>query len=139
MGSDKTFRWKIGLEYLLLVVCLLAAGCRDATAQKVYITRTGEKYHRSGCRYLKYSSIEVELRDAKKSGYTPCSVCKPGTAEGAKEKDASTPVRPSEVTPLYKENKPAQTTAQQCTARTKAGSRCKRTTTNSNGRCWQHQ
>jgi hypothetical protein len=43
----------------------------------VYITRTGEKYHRSGCRYLSSSKIAISLADAKARGYTPCSVCDP--------------------------------------------------------------
>lgn len=43
----------------------------------VYITRTGAKYHRSGCRYLKKSKIKVTLKWAKQHGYTPCKVCKP--------------------------------------------------------------
>lgn len=42
----------------------------------VYITRTGAKYHRSNCRYLKYSKIPVSLEKAKQS-YSPCSVCRP--------------------------------------------------------------
>ena len=40
----------------------------------VYITRTGAKYHRDGCRYLKSSKIPISLTDAKKQ-YSPCSVC----------------------------------------------------------------
>jgi competence protein ComEC len=43
----------------------------------VYITKTGEKYHRSGCRYLKKSKIAIKLSKAKKRGYKPCKVCKP--------------------------------------------------------------
>lgn len=43
----------------------------------VYITRTGEKYHRLGCRYLSKSCIPISLPDAKARGYTPCKVCKP--------------------------------------------------------------
>jgi hypothetical protein len=43
----------------------------------VYITKTGEKYHRSGCRYLKKSKIAITLKDAKERGYDPCSVCDP--------------------------------------------------------------
>jgi hypothetical protein len=43
----------------------------------VYITRTGEKYHRAGCRYLSKSMIPMALETAKARGYTPCSVCKP--------------------------------------------------------------
>ena len=42
----------------------------------VYITRTGTKYHRDGCRYLKSSKIPIALTDAKRQ-YSPCSVCKP--------------------------------------------------------------
>jgi len=43
----------------------------------VYITETGSKYHREGCRYLKKSKIPISLEDAVKRGYTPCSVCDP--------------------------------------------------------------
>lgn len=42
----------------------------------VFITKTGAKYHRDGCRYLSKSRIPISLSDAK-SGYTPCSVCNP--------------------------------------------------------------
>jgi hypothetical protein len=42
----------------------------------VYLTRTGTKYHRAGCRYLSKSMIPTPLGDAKRS-YSPCSVCKP--------------------------------------------------------------
>ena len=44
--------------------------------QTVYITRTGSKYHRSSCRYLKYSKISISLEKAKQN-YGPCSVCRP--------------------------------------------------------------
>ncbi len=43
----------------------------------VYITKTGSKYHRAGCKYLKKSSIPITLKEAKKKGYAPCSVCNP--------------------------------------------------------------
>lgn len=43
----------------------------------VYITKTGEKYHKSGCRYLARSKIPISLSNAKARGYTPCSVCNP--------------------------------------------------------------
>ncbi len=42
----------------------------------VYITRTGAKYHRDGCRYLSASKIPISLTDAKRQ-YSPCSVCNP--------------------------------------------------------------
>ncbi len=46
------------------------------TASTVYITRTGKKYHRGSCSYLRYSKIPISLTDAKRQ-YSPCSVCKP--------------------------------------------------------------
>jgi len=42
----------------------------------VYVTRTGAKYHRAGCRYLSKSMIPMKLKDAKQR-YGPCSVCGP--------------------------------------------------------------
>lgn len=42
----------------------------------VYITKTGSKYHRDGCRYLSKSQIPIPLSQAKLS-YSPCSVCNP--------------------------------------------------------------
>ena len=44
---------------------------------QVYVTRSGEKYHRDSCRYLKKSKKSIKLSKAKSSGYTPCKVCKP--------------------------------------------------------------
>ena len=43
----------------------------------VHITRTGSKYHRSGCQYLRKSDISISLDDAKSRGYSPCSKCNP--------------------------------------------------------------
>lgn len=44
--------------------------------ETVFITETGTKYHRDGCRYLSKSKIEISLSRAK-SAYQPCKVCKP--------------------------------------------------------------
>ena len=41
----------------------------------IYVTDTGNKYHKYGCRYLQYSCIEKELQQAINQGYTPCSIC----------------------------------------------------------------
>lgn len=42
----------------------------------VYVTKTGSKYHKGSCRYLRQSKISISLSEAKKY-YDPCSVCKP--------------------------------------------------------------
>jgi hypothetical protein len=49
----------------------------DTGGTTVYITDTGTKYHRSGCRYLKESQHAISLADAKAQGYEPCKVCDP--------------------------------------------------------------
>lgn len=43
----------------------------------VYVTKTGEKYHRSSCRHLSQSKIEINLEEAQSKGYGRCSVCNP--------------------------------------------------------------
>lgn len=41
----------------------------------VYITETGEKYHRAGCRHLKDSEIAIDVNTAIARGYTACKTC----------------------------------------------------------------
>lgn len=42
----------------------------------VYVTETGEKYHRGDCAYLAKSRISMTL-DAARRSYGPCSKCGP--------------------------------------------------------------
>ena len=44
-------------------------------SETVYITHTGKKYHRAGCRHLQKSQIPISLDDAKAKGYTACKSC----------------------------------------------------------------
>ena len=53
------------------------AAQQDPQTQTVFVTRTGKKYHRDGCRYLATSKIPISLKDAKARGYTACKVCHP--------------------------------------------------------------
>jgi cbb3-type cytochrome oxidase cytochrome c subunit len=50
----------------------------DPATLTVYVTKTGEKYHRESCRSLRQSKIRMSLKEAAKR-YGPCSVCKPPT------------------------------------------------------------
>jgi len=43
----------------------------------VFITRTGIRYHKGDCRYLRKSRIPISIEEAREKGYTPCKVCKP--------------------------------------------------------------
>lgn len=45
--------------------------------ETVYVTESGEKYHRSYCQYLRNSKIPITLKDAVGKGYGRCSKCNP--------------------------------------------------------------
>ena len=42
----------------------------------VYVTETGECYHRDGCKHLRNSRIEIDKQEAEKY-YRPCKDCYP--------------------------------------------------------------
>lgn len=68
-------------QLAILIIILLAAV--NLSAQTVYITKTGTKYHKSDCRYLSQSKIAIDLAESVDRGYTPCSVCGPPTKSKA--------------------------------------------------------
>lgn len=47
----------------------------ETQGQIVYITNTGTKYHRDGCRHLDESQIAIDLSAAEAQGYTACGTC----------------------------------------------------------------
>lgn len=116
------------LKTLLFV--LTFAYSFSAIGQTVYTTKTGEKFHKSSCNYLKYSKIAMSLEDAISYGYDACKVCKPTNKVSSSSLSAKINSGNS---------KPQKTNAAaQCTGKTKAGKRCKRKTKSANGRCYQH-
>ncbi len=46
-------------------------------ADVVYVTPTGERYHRAGCSRLHDEVIPLVIDDAIEAGYTPCGSCNP--------------------------------------------------------------
>jgi len=79
---------------LLIMLLVLALGCSSQpshhTAGKtdpvartqndeltVYITDYGKRYHLSTCPHLNSSKHAISLGEARRRGYTPCSVCQP--------------------------------------------------------------
>jgi micrococcal nuclease len=97
-------------------VCIEAVKPKTDAAQ-YYITKTGEKYHRGGCRYLARSAIPISLDDALARGYGACSVCIGASGTMSQKPSA---------------------TGGQCAAITKKGTRCKRTAKAGSRYCWQH-
>lgn len=70
--------------FLLLVTTCYAYSVPPDTI--VYVTNSGEKYHRENCSYLK-SSRSMTIAQAEASGYTPCSRCSPDVLLGEYESD----------------------------------------------------
>ena len=80
-------RYTLNILFLLLLLFPQAMIATDRGAPPgkflpqqetvVYITKTGEKYHRDGCRYLSQSKIKVSRAEAVKNGFQACKVCKP--------------------------------------------------------------
>lgn len=117
-------------QFRFLLCVFLIAITSNVVSQTVYTTKTGEKYHKSSCRYLKYSKKAIDLDKAKALGYAACKVCKPIKVN---------PTEPNNITPEKKQNSPPKKAfATQCTGKTKAGKHCKRMTKSANGRCYQH-
>ena len=120
---------------ITVMMLLFVAGITvHLTAQTVYITKTGERYHKEDCRYLHSSKIKTTLSDAKTSGYTPCKVCKPTTKVTKSKAVTGTKAEKQVEAPTKRSS-----TAIRCSATTKAGAQCKRKTTDSSGKCWQHR
>jgi hypothetical protein len=79
-------RWLAALTLCLTLLCPVALPVapqpttqvqQNPKALTVYVTRTGKKYHRDGCRYLAASKIPISLKDAKANGYAACKGCRP--------------------------------------------------------------
>jgi hypothetical protein len=105
------------------------------TAQTVYVTKSGKKYHTSSCSYARSASSQ-SLNDAVNSGLTPCSRCNPSSNNRTitTKQSFSGSQGPSEKPRQVK----SSSGSVQCSGQTKKGSRCSRMTTNANGRCYQH-
>jgi endonuclease YncB( thermonuclease family) len=58
------------------------------SAQTVYVTKAGQKYHAAGCRFLTKGSVAIDLSDAITHGYTPCKVCNPSFDGHARSAEA---------------------------------------------------
>ncbi len=75
--------------YLFLVFALLLPAASDVQGRAVaytvaeqkdvtvYIAKSGEKYHKAGCQYLKKSQIKTTKKEVVKNNYGACKVCKP--------------------------------------------------------------
>lgn len=85
-------RFKSIITVLIIIVLsmsLISSSYAEPGYTVVYRTKTGECYHREGCRNLK-SKIEVTLYDAVNVyGLRACSICNPPTLDESTSKSSS--------------------------------------------------
>lgn len=118
-----------------IIFSLLFLAYSGAISQTVYTTKSGRKYHKENCRFLKYSKYQTTIEKAKRTGYTACKICNP-TISNTK---TITSHKQEYANPPEKKKPKKRKKASQCRGKTKSGRRCKRMTKNANKRCWQHQ
>jgi micrococcal nuclease len=102
----------------------------------VYVTKTGTKYHKAGCTYLRRSSIPMSSSDAVNSNYSPCSVCNPSSGGAASL--STQPVTTESSYGISGSSNSSSSGGGQCMATTKKGTRCKRNAKAGSNYCWQH-
>lgn len=124
---------------LLVLVLFVSLSGYAQTESKVFVTKTGAKYHKSSCRYAQ-TGWASSLSDAKGGGLTACLVCKPGGG-GTSNSRAASSTRANDLksSPTETSKPPASTATSQCRATTKAGSRCSRKASAGSSYCWQHE
>ncbi len=74
------------MKKFVLSIAFLLLSLVYADAQTVYISETGKKYHAKVCSSAKTGKKGIDVKEAKKQGYTACSVCKPDAKEEEKKK-----------------------------------------------------
>lgn len=124
--------------FLFGLLLLIFSGAFAQSESKVYITKSGAKYHKSSCRYAQ-TGWAATLTEAKEKGLTDCLVCKPGGGSSATPPTSSSTETNSLRSTTPSTTKPAATTnSSQCRATTKAGSLCSRKVAAGSSYCWQH-
>jgi len=117
----------------LLLTLFLAFSVCTLTAQKVYKTPSGQKYHTAVCKFVKNVSEELSIAEAQKRGLTPCKECNPNSHQ------ISNFTTKNDLGIKSNEVKGERQQAIQCKGTTQKGNRCKRMTKNKNGYCFQHE
>lgn len=66
------------LLVVFMVLVPVYVGSKQSTnVQTVFITKSGDKYHRDSCKFVAKTRIPITLEQALGRGYQACKVCKP--------------------------------------------------------------
>lgn len=112
------------------------AASSNAT-ETVYVTRTGSKYHRAGCRSLSRSQIPMTLKEAS-ARYGACSICRPPVLTATPAPAATTPAAAAPVERATTTPPTRAPASGRCQAITKKGTQCSRRAQPGRAYCWQH-
>lgn len=107
-------------KYLFFVLFSISV-----SAQKIYKTPSGAKYHLGTCRMVNNVSEDITFERAAELGLQPCKICNPSDYKEMGLKSA-------------KNSAQGQSQTVQCKGTTKKGTRCKHMTSIANGYCFQH-
>lgn len=122
-------------QFRYIISILLFLTFSSVISQTVFTTKSGKKYHKSSCRYLKYSRKQITIEKAQLLGYTACKVCKPTLANTK----VTVLQEQKDVSPPKNKKQKQRKTASQCRGKAKSGKRCSNKTKNANKRCYLHQ
>lgn len=119
------------IRILLVVGFILSISV--VSAQTVYKTPSGKKYHTANCRYVKNVSTKITVAEARKMGLSACSQCRPDQAGRSNvSSGGGLGIKNGEA-------KGVRNVSVRCQGTTKTGARCKRMTKNINSYCFQHE
>jgi hypothetical protein len=125
---------------LAAVLLVFGVGAVFAQAEKVYVTRTGSKYHRESCSSLRSSKIEMPLGEAA-ARYGPCANCRPPVLNAKTPQQSAanpTPTAPAVERPAPTAAAKPAARSSRCQATTKKGTQCSRNAQAGSSYCWQH-
>lgn len=93
------------------------------TAQNLYKTPSGSRYHLASCRMVKNVSKKVSDSDISRYGLSACKICKPPYKSYSNS---------------FANKAVGKSSSVRCNGRTKRGTRCEHKTRLANGYCYQH-
>lgn len=73
-------------KYFSIFVLFIVLSVHQLSAQTVYITDSGKKYHAKNCSIAKSGKKGIDLKEAIKQGYEPCKMCKADDIKAIEEK-----------------------------------------------------
>ncbi len=130
-------RYTAFLCALLILIFSIPPVYADNGSTIVYITRTGECYHRGDCYHLRQSKISISLEDATRRGYRPCSHCSPPIYDGGKT--ASSPSSSSSTSSSRNPQTPSYSTSKPSTSTSKPNTSTSKPTTSTSSSTWQDE